>query len=46
VWYSLPAVSSNAGEAKSGIGVDMMTEGKEVMVGVDVALLALVAHFA
>jgi hypothetical protein len=28
VWYSLPAVSSNAGEAKSGIGVDMMVRGK------------------
>jgi hypothetical protein len=38
VWYSLPAVSSNAGEAKSGIGVDMMIEDREVVVIIDVAL--------
>jgi hypothetical protein len=38
VWYSLPAVSSNAGEAKSGIGVDMMVRGKGGSV-IDVALV-------
>jgi hypothetical protein len=28
VWYSSPVVNSNAGEAKSGMGVDMMVRGK------------------
>jgi len=41
VWNSSPAVSSNAGEAKSGIGVDMMIKGQEVVMFIDVADFAL-----
>jgi len=40
-WISLPPFVSNAGEAKSGIGVDMMAKEREVVIIIDVADVAL-----